>query len=542
MYVKVDRMKTQYSCILVSLLLLLFAAAACEENPLQPVGKSSPGITPVVQAVSTKAGEPGLQESRPGRLLSERVVSSADGFELIESVYDNNTLPFGSGAATRGSVVTTESISSFDMMVYAESAWYDNTISGSGQGTSGSPYPAGLYFEAGATKNSGTWGLSKSGGPAKPGDSGELYWLNDVPMTFWSWKYAKPARDASDAAKASFSYTVKSDVGQQEDLIYAFSKENRKYHDSGDDYGTIQSQSSTSGASGDKVNIWFYHALSAVQFLQDPSLSDYRISSIKIQDVNSHTECVMTGSNSTAAAGSPNITFDHTPSVISSFSQDYSTADITAGGSLAEPSGASATGNFKPDDTKTFIMVPQSLGNETDADAPDAALQVTFLYTGAGASGSETTRPVFELNGTWDAGKYYVYKINLAGAVKVAISETCTESAKSDVKFQNTSNINEYIRATVVANWYDAAGNIVAAWDKTGDGSFTLGSGWTENGGFYYHTNPVATKAFTGNLFGSFAKPTTAPVSGAHFEMTILVQAVASDGFSSCIAAFTPTS
>ena len=417
MYIKVYMMKTRYLRILASLLLIL-AAAACEENPLQPVGKSSPEIIPVVQAVSTKAGEPGLQESLSGRLLSERVVSSADGFELIEMVYENNTLPFWNSAATKGSVVTTENISSFDMMVYAESAWYDNTISGSGQGTSGNPYPAGPYFEASCNRSGSSWNLTKTSGLAKPGDSGELYWLNDVPMTFWSWKYVKPALDASDAAKTSFSYTVKSNVGQQEDLVYAFSRENRKYHDSGSDYGPIQSQSSTSGASGDKVNIWFYHALSAVQFLQDPSLTDYRISGIKIQDVASHTECVMTGSSSTAAAGSPNITFGHTPSVIASFSQDYSTADIAAGGSLAEPSGASATGNFKPADTKTFIMVPQSLGNVTDADAPDAALKVTFVYTGTGASGSETTSPVFDLNGTWDEGKYYVYKISLAGAVK----------------------------------------------------------------------------------------------------------------------------
>ena len=111
-------------------------------------------------------------------------------------------------------------------------------------------------------------------------------------------------------------------------------------------------------------------------------------------------------------------------------------------------------------------------------------------------------------------------------------------TAKSGVKFKNTRNVNEYIRAAVVANWFDANGNVVAAWDKTRDGDITLGSGWTENGGFY-HTAAVAAGQETSVLFSSFTKPTSAPVTGAHFEMTILVQAVGSDGMTSCTAAFT---
>lgn len=508
-------MKTCNFCLTFFVLMLL-AASACEENPLQPDGKSRPKIVPVVQAVSTKADGDGIQESLPGRLLSERVVSSKDGFDLIEMVYENNSLPAWNGASTKGSVVTTENISAFNMKVYAGASWYDNTISGSGQGTSGNPYPAGLYFEAAGTKSGSNWGLTKSSGPAKPGDSGELYWLNDVPMTFWSWKYVKPIIDGANTDKGSFNYTVKSDVSQQEDLIYAFSKENRKYYDSGSNYGTLQSQSSTSRASGDEVNIWFYHALSAVQFMQDPSMTDYRISNIQIQNVNGTTGCVMTGSNSAAAAGSPNIAFDHTPGTITSFSQDYTAADLAAGGSLTEPSG---TSKFKSADTKTFFMIPQTLG-------PDAKLKVTFKNTVT--AGGEETSPVFDLTGEWLAGNYYVYKINLAGSIKVAISEDCDDTAKSEVRFKNTCNVNEYIRAAVVANWYDNGGNIVAPWT----GSITPGSGWTPGSdGFFYHDAVVPADGFTSILIDSFTKPTDAPVTGAHFEMTILVQAVGSDGF-----------
>lgn len=118
--------------------------------------------------------------------------------------------------------------------------------------------------------------------------------------------------------------------------------------------------------------------------------------------------------------------------------------------------------------------------------------------------------------------------------IHVGISESCSETVKSNVRFQNNSNMYELIRAAVVANWYDNSGNIVAAWDRTRDGDIILGGDWFLNSdGFYYYSYPLAAGLFTGNLFDSFTKPTAAPVDGAHFEMTILVQATSpSGGFS----------
>lgn len=518
-------------------------AASCQkEEKLAPKG-SSPKIIPVVKSVSTKAQAADRDFNAPtGRLLSERVVSSADGFELIEMVYENDLAPAGT-VQTKGTAITTENISSFNMECYAEGSWYDNTISGSGLGTSGNRYPAGLYFKAGVTKSSGTWGLSKSDGPAKPGDSGELYWLNDVPMTFWSYSPTSISTFSRTGTNtATFTHTVSSTVSAQTDPVFAFSSETRKYHDAWDeDYGKLDQSTSTSGAGDtENVNVWFFHALSAVQFLQNESLTDYRVSNVTIQNVHGSSTCTMTSTATVPSEGNPNITFSHnlTGSADQNYSQAYEATDLADGGSLKAPADAATNGNFKKTDAKTFFMVPQTLGAES-TDAPSAALQVTFVYKGTGASGSEQTSATFDLpSTTWEAGKYYVYKVDLAGNIHVEISEQCPDDVKSDVKFQNTSNVNEYIRAAVVANWYDASGNIVAAWDKTRDGDISLGSGWTESGGFYYHTAPVAAKEFTGNLFDSFTKPTSAPVSDAHFEMTILVQAVASDGIASCISAF----
>ena len=122
-------------------------------------------------------------------------------------------------------------------------------------------------------------------------------------------------------------------------------------------------------------------------------------------------------------------------------------------------------------------------------------------------------------------------KIAFRGNMCVSISESCSETVKSDVRFQNNSDKYELIRATVVANWCDNSGNIVAAWDRTRDGDIILGGDWFLNSdGFYYYSYPLAAGLFTGNLFDSFTKPTTAPVADAHFEMTILVQATSTSG------------
>lgn len=509
--------------LVLPLAALLVVACSCQKEPIWQFGGSNPNIIPVVKSVSTKAGLSDV----PGKLISERVVSESDGYELIEMVYENNTAPMPSYADTKGTVVTTDNIktSGFNMLAYAGGEWYDNTIANGNPGAPDNKNSAGLYFKASCLYSSG-WGLTKTAGPARTGTSGELYWLNDVPLTFWSYNLKEPTIGTSTNT-ASFTYTVNSTVTSQEDLVFAYSEENRKFHDSGDDYGKQDASgfSSTSGASGQNVNIWFYHALSAVQFIQDESLTDYRISEIAVQNVYGTTNCDITATDAVPAASSPNISFAHSPSVPTSFTQGYDSGDS----SLEVP----GSGSFKTGDAKTFFMVPQEL--------PDnASLKVTFTNTSTGKS--ETTSPVFSLDGDkWLPGKFYVYKIGLGGAVKVDIKEELSTdgNTKNSVKFQNTSDINEYIRAAVVANWYDDSGNIVAAWDKTRDGSFTLGSGWTENGGFYYYGSPVKTDELTNSLFSSsFTKPTDAPIAGAHFEMVILVQAVASDGISSCTSAF----
>ena len=118
--------------------------------------------------------------------------------------------------------------------------------------------------------------------------------------------------------------------------------------------------------------------------------------------------------------------------------------------------------------------------------------------------------------------------------VTCAVVETFANNTKSDVKIKNTDNTDAWIRATVVANWVVGSGvsaKVVAPWTddiqtyNTGTDSNT----WTKgNDGYYYYNSIVAGRATTGNLFDSYA-PGTAPVDGAHLEMTIVCQAVQSN-------------
>lgn len=81
--------------------------------------------------------------------------------------------------------------------------------------------------------------------------------------------------------------------------------------------------------------------------------------------------------------------------------------------------------------------------------------------------------------------------------VSCEVTETFTETSKSNVQIKNTGTTDAYIRATYVVNWLDAQGNIVASVPE--DYSYTLeenpgpDSKWTEgNDGYFYYLSPVA--------------------------------------------------
>lgn len=122
--------------------------------------------------------------------------------------------------------------------------------------------------------------------------------------------------------------------------------------------------------------------------------------------------------------------------------------------------------------------------------------------------------------------------------VTCAVSEDFTDGVnKNNVAITNTGDTDAYIRAAIVGNWYKD-GKIVADW-QISNGIFEgwLSGGWIEGGDGYYYYNGVVSPSGTDNdttgyLFTKLTPP-TAPVTGAHLEVTIVCQAVQAKGLGS---------
>ena len=118
--------------------------------------------------------------------------------------------------------------------------------------------------------------------------------------------------------------------------------------------------------------------------------------------------------------------------------------------------------------------------------------------------------------------------------VSTAVDETFKNGVKSDVKIQNTGNIDAYIRAAVIINWADKQGNISATPVNDSDYEMTLGSGWVKIGDYYYCKTTTAPEASTAPLIISCAKtPSTAVPDGYDLQVTILADGIQADGVGS---------
>ena len=150
----------------------------------------------------------------------------------------------------------------------------------------------------------------------------------------------------------------------------------------------------------------------------------------------------------------------------------------------------------------------------------------------------------------WKAGKIYRYTLSGTGEVKVAVSEKLDGvdvtggsqnkiATKANVCGLNNGTIKSYIRAAVVADWYNEAGQIVAPFNSNSILPTTLSDGWFSvkedkndaacNVMFYYYKNAVEPGEKTAtNLIESYTKDNAgaAPIAGAHLEVIIIMQAV----------------
>lgn len=292
------------------------------------------------------------------------------------------------------------------------------------------------------------------------------------------------------------------------------------------------------------VGILFYHPFAGVKFKVGTMPEGMTITGVKLSDIYGTGDCTITpyygngnsylGSGNNATGGdatkSESCTVWSNLSNKTTFEQAFTT-DEQGGATLDEdlfPEGFANQGTTsKPNQnqlndgslSKTFILIPQSFG-----DSNKLKITIKLLYNGL-----PVTREV-EIKATWQAGHLYTYTVNFDSKPDITIDDDVEGDVKKNVVITNTGNIPEYIRVAIIGNWFNDAGQIVARWDES-QGTFTgLDDGnWEKSGDFHYYTDPVEPGEETPDkLFDTYTPP-TAPVTGAHFEMLLIVQSVIAD-------------
>ncbi len=201
--------------------------------------------------------------------------------------------------------------------------------------------------------------------------------------------------------------------------------------------------------------------------------------------------------------------------------------------------------NLNEDDfSNTFFFVPQTTSNDT---------KLTIEYT----IGTKQYRKSVSFKGkVWEAGKLYTYTLS-ANHVAVKVTDDMVEDAsgvkkiKQNLVMKNTGNVDVYIRAAVVGNWFDSHsyysgmdqiaapwGGIYKADGKTLNTDECIFSGlygenavWEKGAdGYFYYTRRLHPGEAVPAAQALFSKATagTCPMglyaTDAHLELEIMIQ------------------
>ena len=112
------------------------------------------------------------------------------------------------------------------------------------------------------------------------------------------------------------------------------------------------------------------------------------------------------------------------------------------------------------------------------------------------------------------------------------VIETFKDNVKTDVKIQNTGDIDAYIRAAVVVTWEDENKNVYPQMPVAGrDYTIELSdNGWdiATSDGYYYFTKPVASGGCTGVLINEVKPVDSKTPEGYRLSVEILGDAIQS--------------
>lgn len=339
---------------------------------------------------------------------------------------------------------------------------------------------------------------------------------------------------ASDG-KGNWAFTEEVDwTDSNDDLeFYAHTDKNKTYSLTGQGFFTYKGLASDGKADAmnssdfivahtttnvNDVNIHFYHALSAIRFYSDEiiitkvvlrnvqSEGEFTYNDIKNDDV----DAIFNWGESEDFARTTYVqTYDNNP-------------DITT---LINNNRVS----------ETFFIIPQNL------DSDDVIITFYFKDDANGTEKNISTK----LLGTnrWKAGYIYNYtltkdKSKVEPSVTLVVNDEMNEdrTEKADVAVENLKSNAAYVRAHVIANWYNTAHKAVAPWiqeDQGGTLEMNDGSDWVKGeDGFYYCLQPVLGYSQTTNFINKASVVgATAPESvyDLRLEMKIIAQGVEYD-------------
>lgn len=415
-------------------------------------------------------------------LDEELIVTSPDSKDTLYLSLSVGDLGY-EAPATKGAPVTTESLSLLSPLAIRA---YDRNGSN--------------YFDASESLSydteSGEWCVGK-----------EYTWPETRynSLSFWSWAHASVVNDVnidSYSGTMSFSYTMPSadaaaagDAVNQPSLVFA--------HAAG-----------YPSEFKDGVGLEFLHALCGLRFIVGAT-PEVTIKSIAIEGAYTGGTCVYTPGDASPFSWTPS---SATTTYTQSFNESVVESDGTTNQDLTDKGGKNE---------RTFMLIPQSFSEG------DVNFVMTFIE-----NGKELVYRAVVPSESWKAGKIYTYRVNMNKPfLSVSVEDTVSANTKSDLKITNTGSIVGFVRAAIVANWYDASGNIVAPWDGD-ESAFTSfpGTGWSKGtDGFWYYSVALKSGEVASPLFNTYTRPTRGDF---HLEMTIIAQIIDARGLSDCKAAY----
>ena len=347
--------------------------------------------------------------------------------------------------------------------------------------------------------------------------------------------------------KMTFSYTVNTGTGTyadkdaevQPDILVGSTLPQER-----DDLGKV----TISGVDHYKVDLKFFHALSGVRFCiakpstasgaEEDDLTGYTIESITLDKLRPSGTCTLeypTGATDpTTYVSSQVISWKDYGTTDGTYTQTFNHT-ITNGSTEGEMVYGTTT-------SQTFMLLPQTLG-VSGTDSPDAQVSIV-LKDKAGVTQVLQVHNLIGSKSTgvsaWLPGKMYTYKIATKQKdVKVTISDDVSGMTKSNLLITNTGTTAAYIRVAAVANWYKPSTTPgtpaltypynATKWASDVDAHYNT-TDWAKCAdGYYYYKYPVPagkTISSTHTLFSSLTFTDTAPGTGWHLEVNLVVQAV----------------